>query len=107
MGFMQFFMNLGDAGCGIFCGFLFLGSSALLAGLLLGPEQVNAIRNHRVLSFGALTFLSLGFFLMLHAEIVLGFAAAWVLGSWVGGMLSLEVGWRLRRQLGFKCLTTP
>jgi hypothetical protein len=41
----------------------------------------------------------LGFFIMIHAEIALGFGLAWLGGSVLGGIASLELGsWlRLRR----------
>jgi hypothetical protein len=99
MGLMHYFMGLGDTGCAIACGVLFIGTSVLLASLLLGPDQVRTIRKHRLLELGALTLLSLGVFVMMQAEIVLGFALAWLVGSFVGGIATLEVGWLIRRRL--------
>jgi len=96
MGLMQYFMGMGDVGCGIACGVLFLGISMFLASLLLGADQVRAIRRHRALELGALTLLSLGVFVMLQAEIVLGFALAWLVGSMIGGLMTLELGWAIR-----------
>lgn len=98
MGLMHYFMALGDVGCGIACGFLFIGASVLLASLFLSPDQVRVIRKHRMLELGALTLLSLGFFIMMSAEIVLGFALAWLIGSIVGGLATLEAGWFLRKR---------
>src|SRR5262245_52340382 len=36
MGLMQYFMGLGDLGCGACCGVLFLGGTLFLASVLLG-----------------------------------------------------------------------
>jgi len=45
-----------------------------------------------------LTLLSLGFFVMLDAEFILGFTAAWIVGSVIGGCMTLELGWTLRKK---------
>ena len=74
-------------------------ASLLLASFLLDPDQLRVIRRHRWLEVGALTFLSLGLFVMLQAEIVLGFALAWLAGSLLGGLATLELGWSIRRRI--------
>jgi hypothetical protein len=96
MGLMQYFSGLGDTGCGVACGSLFLGSSLLIATFLLRPEEVRRLRKNRVLELGALTLLSLGFFVMIHAEIAIGFLLAWLVGSVLGGIATLELGWVIR-----------
>jgi hypothetical protein len=93
MGLMEFFMHFGEYGCMVACGSFFLGSSILGAMLLLRPEEIRVIRSHRILELGALTLLSVGFFIMLQAEVVLGFFLAWAVGALVGGIFTLEVAW--------------
>jgi hypothetical protein len=101
MGLMHWFMGLGDLGCAIACGAVFLGTSGLAAGLLLRPEEVRVIRRHRVLELGSLSLGSLGVFIMLNpAGIVATFAAAWVFGSLLGAAALLEAAWALRTKLG-------
>jgi hypothetical protein len=95
MGLMEYFMGFGDIGCGACCGVIFLGGSLLIASLILSPDQVRTIRKYRWLEVGALCLLSLGLFIMLQREIVLGFALAWLAGSFMGGLMTLEAGWRL------------
>lgn len=102
MGLMHIFMGLGKFGCPLACGMFFLGTSLLVATMALRPEEVRAIRNHRLLELSLLTMLSLGAFIMVDAEIVLGFAAAWVVGSILGGALVLEAGWFLRTKVLFQ-----
>lgn len=99
MGLMHYFMSLGTYGCMVACGSFFLGSTVLVAMLLLRPEEVRVIRSHRLSELGTLTGLSMGFFLMLEVEFVLGFFLAWALGSFAGGVLTLEAGWSIRQKL--------
>ena len=101
MGLMQYFSGLGDTGCGAACGSLFLGTSLLTATFLLRPEEVRCLRKNRLLELGALTLLSLGFFLMIHAEIAIGFGLAWLVGSVLGGIATLELGWVIRLNIPF------
>src|SRR5687767_13844138 len=44
MGLMGLFMKFGDTVCMMACGAVFLGSSALIASLILRPEEVKVIR---------------------------------------------------------------
>jgi hypothetical protein len=101
MGLMGTFMKLGDYGCMVACGFVFLGMTLLIAAFVLRPEEVRAIRNHRILGLACLSMLSLGVFIMADAEIVIGFAAAWALGSIMGGAIALELVWNFRTRQAF------
>jgi hypothetical protein len=98
-GLMGYFMSLGKYGCMVACGCFFLGSSVLVAIALMRPEEIRVIRSRRLFELGALTLLSLGFFIMLQAQVVLGIFVAWTFGSLLGGILVLEAGWNLRLRL--------
>ncbi len=98
MGLMHTFMGLGEYGCRVACGGLFTGVTLALCGLLLRPEEVRVLRSHELLQVGTVTFLSLGAFIMLDAEIALGFAMSWLLGAILSGAASLEISWALRRR---------
>jgi hypothetical protein len=96
MGLMGHFMSLGHYGCMIACGFFFVGMSLLFASVILKPYELLVIRKHRFTEIGALTLLSLGFFIMINpSDVVFSFALAWLLGSLAGGTIVLEIGWRL------------
>jgi hypothetical protein len=89
---MKFFMNFGEYGCTIICGGFFVGASVFASSIWLRSEELKVLRKHRLLQVTALTFLSLGAFIMLDSEIIFGFAAAWALGSIAGGIAMLELG---------------
>ena len=96
---------VGHTYCMAFCGLLYLGISALAFSLVLRPEEVKVIRRHKVLQLTLLSGLSLGVFLCLGAEVLLIPGILWLIGSLIGGIATLEVGWllraKLRRQLVF------
>ena len=94
---MHYFMGRGSFWCAMACGTFFIGTSILVATLALRPEEIRALRKNRISELGALAFLSLGFFIMINKEMVLGFSLVWFVGSISGGIAFLEVGWALRR----------
>ncbi|MBL7664267.1 MAG: hypothetical protein JNM93_03985 [Bacteriovoracaceae bacterium] len=98
-GLMGHFMHFGHFGCMIACGAFFLGSSLLIANFSLKIEEIKIIRKYRWVQIAALISMSLGFFIMLDTEIVFGFAAAWILGSVIGALSVLELGWYVRRKV--------
>ncbi|MBX3019715.1 MAG: hypothetical protein KF767_17635 [Bdellovibrionaceae bacterium] len=96
---------VGHAYCMAFCGLLYLGISALALSLLLKPEDVRVLRQHRFLQVTLLSGVSLGVFLCLGAQILLIPGALWITGAIIGGVSTLELGWlvrsKFRRQLVF------
>jgi hypothetical protein len=96
---------VGHTYCMAFCGLLYLGLSALALSLFLRPEEIKIIRRHRIFQLTALAGVSLGVFLCLGAEVLFVPGALWIVGSLVGGITTLELGWTLRskfrRQLVF------
>lgn len=95
-GLIPFFMRLGEYGCMGACGAFFLGSSAILAALLLRREELKTLGRSHILAFGVLGLLSLGVFAMAHAEMILGLAAAWFTGSLFASSVGFELVARLR-----------
>lgn len=87
---------VGHTYCMAFCGLLYLSISALMLSFLLKPEEIKVIRRHKVLQLTLLAGVSLGVFLCLGAEILIIPGILWVVGSLVGGITSLELGWMLR-----------
>lgn len=96
MGLMHYFMAFGTYGCMIACGAFFTGMSLLIAALVLRAEEIRKIHQNRILSLGAVTLLSLGFFIMVDADILLSLALTWFVGAMLGSWITLEVGWTLR-----------
>jgi hypothetical protein len=96
MGLMHYFMRLGSFGCPVACGSFFMGLSVLFACFILKGEEVRKIKKTWILQFGILALLSLGFFIMIDSDLILGFALAWLLGGMLGSLISLEIGWRVK-----------
>jgi len=96
-GLMHYLMQYGENVCMVGCGALFTGMSLLVASLALRPEEVRALREHRLLQVTTVAALSLAVFACSGAEIIGGFALVWTLGAIVGGMATLELGWSVRR----------
>ena len=96
---------VGHTYCMAFCGLLYLGISALALSLLLRPEEIKVVRRHRIMQLTLLSGLSLGVFLCIGAQVLLLPGALWIVGSLIGGITTLELGWMLRskfrRQLIF------
>lgn len=101
MGIMHFFMALGKLACSILCGSFFLGSSTLFIGILLSREEMKVVRKNRFIKISFLGLLSLLIFHIFGELIVPGLAFAWLLGGILGGILSLEAGWYLKKQFAF------
>jgi hypothetical protein len=98
-GMFGLLMYFGDKACMLGCGAVFLTGTAFVSSLVLSPEEIRAIRRTGLLQFSILSIASLGVFLFTGANIALGLGLFWILGSVLGGMGSLELGWLLRRRL--------
>ena len=96
MGLMSIFMGLGETACMAACGGLFLGTGALVGSLILKPEEVKIIRRNRLLQLALLGTLSIGTFICLGASVVVALGFAWLVGSTLGGIATLELGWFIR-----------
>ncbi len=99
LGLMRLFLPFGTYGCTALCGAFFVGTSLLVSGLVLRPEEIRVLKSHRWLQVAGLTLLSLGAFVMADAEIVFGFAITWIIGSLFGGISMLEIGSWLRSKV--------
>lgn len=97
MGLMRYMMQYGETVCMFACGALFTSVSLLAISLILKPEEVRVLERNKSLQILALSTLSIGAFLCLGAEVILSIGAIWAAGAVLGGILSLEAGWKLRR----------
>jgi hypothetical protein len=97
MGLMSILMSYGMGVCMAGCGFFFLGSSLLSSSLVLRPEEVQVLYRNRFLQIALVSLLAVGTFLCLGAEIFEVLTLSWMGGSIVGGLISLEVGWKFRK----------
>lgn len=91
-GLMSYFLIFGIYGCTALCGAFFIGTSFFVSSLVLKQEEVNVLKRHKWLQISSVTFISLGAFIMIDTEIILGFALSWIVGSIVGGFAMFELG---------------
>lgn len=94
---MSYFQALGVIGCGLACGAVFLGSSVLIAGFVLRPEQIKVLVDSRGLQFSALALLSMGALICLGGELVTAeYVIAWLVSSVFSSLLSFKAAVLLR-----------
>ena len=86
---------VGPTYCMAFCGLIYLSLSALAFSFFLRPEEVQVIRRNLFLQFALLSGISLCLSL-LWSPILLLPGSLWFVGSLVGGLASLEIGWQVR-----------
>lgn len=97
-GLMNWLMQWGHEVCMLGCGALFVGLSAIVAAVLLKPEELRAIRKNEALQLAALASLSLSAFICLGWTSLNLFSLLWWMGAIVGGLASFELAYlgRLR-----------
>ncbi len=97
MGLMHYFMGLGEMGCRAACGFFFMALSLGLSAALLRAPEVRQLRRKWWIESLFLILASLGFFVMIAPEEVLGLlAVGWIAGGMMGSWIALEAIWKLR-----------
>ncbi len=93
---MHFFMQWGDFVCMLACGSFFVSFSLILASHLLRPEELKVLKKHSLLQITTLSTLSIGFFISFGAEVVFTLGLFWLMGSIVGGLVTLKISTFLR-----------
>jgi hypothetical protein len=92
MGLMGVLMRFGDNICMAGCGAVFLGLSALISILILRPEEVRVLKKNELVQFPILALSVLGIFTCLGAPVLTTLGMAWMIGSIIGAVSTLEVG---------------
>ena len=93
---MPYIMFFGIYGCIALCGAVFIGTTTLIATLIFRPEEVRAVRAQRLLQLSFLSLLALGAFVCFGADVFLTTGIMWLCGAMLGGVATLELGWRYR-----------
>ncbi len=93
---MRSFMRFGPHVCSIACGAIFISFGIILSFFLLRPEELRVLRKTRFLQLAVLSGLTLSGFICAGAEVFLAVALFWLLGAVVGGLLTLEVSYRVK-----------
>jgi hypothetical protein len=87
----DYFMHFGHSVCMLFCGFLFIGSSLLMARFILHKYEFVIIRNSFALQIFALCSLSIGVFMAAGAHMSLSIALFWIAGAYIGSTLPVFI----------------
>ena len=91
-------MKVGGHGfCMVGCGIIFLSLSFMTAGYFLSIEEVRVLRKTEFLQVTALGLFSLGLFVALGAQLALTIAGLWLVGGILGGFVTTEVAWHLKK----------
>lgn len=99
MGLMGILMKFGDHICMAGCGAVFLGLTAFTAVIFLRPEELRVLKQNQMVQFPILALAALGVFICLGAPILTTIGLSWLTGSLLGGLITLNVGQRIRFQL--------
>ncbi len=98
--FLYALMQVHHLLCAAFCGFLFLGVSALLASLVLKDKELFWLKNRAWWSSSVLTLFSLFYFMYAgdlgSAHFDIFFSSVWTLSSIVSAALIYSLVFRLR-----------
>ncbi len=87
----NYFMKFGHNFCMTLCGFLFLGLSTVFSKVVLNTNEFIVLKNNTFIQVFFLSILSLIFFLLLGAKMVISAAAFWLLGAVLGGILIIHL----------------
>ena len=83
----------------IICGYIFVGSGALLAAYILKANEIRKIKNSRLLYYFSITSIVFTTFLLLGADVYLNLAMCWFIGAYVGGLVVFEVNRVIRKEV--------
>lgn len=93
----DWFMTVGGHNfCMVGCGVMFVSVSVLTAGYFFTLEEARALRKNNLLHNIALGVISLGLFTAFGAQLALGIAGLWLLGSLIGGLLSMSAVFKVK-----------
>jgi hypothetical protein len=93
----DFFMRTGGHHfCMFACGLFFVASTYLLANFFLTLEEFESVRRYEWLQTGVLSVFSVAAFYFGGAELLGSLVSLWLVGAFVGGVLSVEGSYRLR-----------
>ncbi|OFZ53771.1 MAG: hypothetical protein A2428_17020 [Bdellovibrionales bacterium RIFOXYC1_FULL_54_43] len=95
-GLMAVYMQFGAHACLAACGATFMMGSALIASLVLRPEELRALRKKESLQILGLGLGSLAVFLTFGEVPALTLAVAWLIGGAISGLAALELGFYVR-----------
>jgi hypothetical protein len=96
----SWFMKIGGHPfCMSLCGVVFMGSTYVFSNLFLTLEELESVKRQKWLQSGVFSLVSLAAFYFFGAQLVATVTILWLLGALMGGVLSVELSYRLRQSL--------
>lgn len=96
----DWFMRMGGHNlCMLLCGAFFMATTYLLANFLLTLEELESVRRYEWLQTGVTGLVSIAAFYFFGAELVATLVALWIAGALIGGFLSIEGSYLIRRSM--------
>lgn len=94
----DWFMSVGGHHLCMFgCGVTFVSVGVLTAGYFFTVEETRALKENDLLQNLSLGLISLGAFAAFGAQLVLGVAGMWLLGSIIGGLAAMAAVFKLKK----------
>ncbi|QQR81264.1 MAG: hypothetical protein IPJ69_03760 [Deltaproteobacteria bacterium] len=94
----HWFMKMGGHElCMSLCGVTFMASTYAFSNVFLTLEELESVRRHEWLQTGIFSLISLAAFYFFGAQLVATVTFLWLLGAFIGGILSVESSYYLRR----------
>jgi hypothetical protein len=91
---MDVFMKISPYFCDLACGAFFTSTSIMSALFILRRDELRLLRHKKFLTTSVMTLSSIGFLIMLGPQFFIQFSLLWLIGSFGGAMLSLDLGTR-------------
>jgi hypothetical protein len=92
---MYSFMFFGMPFCNFMCGLFFTATSMVVAVVVLGRDELRALRYHKMLVAATLILSSVGFFGVMNPGLFLECSLLWLMGAILGIIVTLEIHSRL------------
>ena len=93
----DWFMKIGGHGfCMGLCGVLFMASTYIFSNLFLALEELESVKRHKWLQTGIFSLTSLAAFYFFGAQLALTITILWLLGAFLGGVISVEASYYFR-----------
>jgi hypothetical protein len=89
---MDYFMYFGPTVCSLLCGMFFLFCSMLLGTFILSIDEDRLIKSKKYATTSILLLYSIGFLVIFSPNIFVEFSLIWLIGAFLGSILSIEIG---------------
>lgn len=94
-----FMKTAGHNLCMLLCGVFFMMTTYIIANFWLTLEELESVRSHEWLQSSVIGLISLAAFHFFGADLVTTFALLWIAGALIGGFLTIEGSYQIRKSV--------